>query len=167
MRRILFYCGTLSLIRCKEDSIVISRSIVGTVLLATASLGLVTSVTAVTPVAASQYGLEVTHSELGRADLEQGKQGIELQVTLNNQGAHDLYDVRVFLERAGARVMLKGNNPARLQALSAGEQKTLSWTFEMDQPLVGPLREVVFRVEAVDSSTQQIVKFSQKSKEAR
>jgi hypothetical protein len=154
-------------LRFKEESIVMSRSIISTLLLATASLSPLTSTSAVTPVTASQYGLVVTHSELGRVELEEGKQGIELQVTLSNQGSRDLYDVRLFLERAGPYAMLKSANPARVQVLSAGAQTALTWTFELDKPVVGPLRGVTFHIEAVDQSTQQIVTFNQKSKEAR
>jgi len=146
---------------------VMSRSIIGALWLATASLGALAPASAVTAVSATEYGLQVTHSEVGRVELDQGKQGLELKVTLSNQGSHDLYDVRLFLERAGSRAMLRNANPARMQVLAAGAQTVLTWTFELDQAIVGPLREVSFHIQAVDEATQKIVTFNQKSREAR
>jgi len=120
-----------------------------------------------TTVAASEYALHVTHVELSRASLGDGLQGLELQLSIENHGSHDLYDVRIYLQEAAAEVLPDHREPAHLRTLSAGEIATLTWTFESVKQLTGPLRNVVFRVEAVDQATKQIVQFNQKSAEAR
>lgn len=125
------------------------------------------STNAMTAVVGKDYALRIRHAELSRVPLEQGRHGLELQLTLINRGSHDLYDVRLFVIRAASRTLVGVQEPARVRKLAAGEQTKLTWTFELAKPLVGPLNDVVFRVEAVDRATKQIVTFNQKSAEVR
>jgi len=143
------------------------RSLCAALIGVTIFVGPVLDSRANTSVAARDYGLRVTHSEISRPALVTGGQGLELQLNIENQGSHDLYDVRVYLQEAGTKVLIDRTEPARLRTLSAGETTTLTWTFETAEKINGPLRKVVFRVEAIDQATQQIVTFNQKSTEAR
>jgi hypothetical protein len=121
---------------------------------------------AITPVDAKSYGVQIQHAERSRARLAGRKQGLELTMTLTNRGAHALYDVRVFLLRPDTQTEVE--EPARIRILPVGEQAVLTWTYELPQSLPSvPLRNVTFRVEAVDQATQEIVSFTQKSMEAR
>jgi hypothetical protein len=131
------------------------------------TFGLSVPAQAVDAVAAKEYAIRVQHTELSRIALEKGHRGLELQLTLTNRGVHDLYDVRLYVLRAASRTLVGEQEPARLRKLSPGEQASLTWTFELTKPLAGPLNDVVFRVEAVDRSTQRIVTFNQKSVEVR
>jgi hypothetical protein len=122
---------------------------------------------AITPVAAAAYGLRVTHSELSRVALDSGAQGLELALTITNGGTHDLSDVRLYVIRAGSRAIVDRSEPARLAKLVPGDKKTVTWVFDPKQPIVGPLQNVVLRIEAVDRVTQDIVTFSLQSLEVR
>ena len=143
------------------------RSLCACLIAMTVMLGPVVDSRANTAVAARDYALQVTHSEISRAALEGGLQGLELKLNIANQGAHDLYDVRVYLQEAADYAVLDRREPARLRTLPAGKSETLTWTFETSKRLEGSLRNVVFRIEAVDQATQEIVTFNQKSMEAR
>jgi hypothetical protein len=120
-----------------------------------------------TSVDAKDYSLYVTHTEISRPAAASGAPGLELQLNIENQGSHDLYDVRVYLQEASSKVLADRSEPARLRTLAAGESATVTYTFETSEKINGPLRKVVFRVEAVDQATKQIVTFNQKSTEAR
>jgi hypothetical protein len=125
------------------------------------------SLYAITPVAASDYGLKVTHSELSRIALDSGAQGLELALTITNGGTHDLSDVRLYVIRAGSRAIVDRSEPARVPKLVAGGKAAVTWVFDPKQPVAGPLRDVVIRIEAIDQATRNIVTFSQKSVEVR
>jgi len=122
---------------------------------------------AITPVAAEDYGLQVTHNELSRIALEPGTQGLELALTVKNAGTRDLSDVRLYVIRAGSKTIVERSEPARVGKLAAGQKVVVTWVFDSKQPVVGPLREVIFRVEAIDKASQDLVTFSQKSAEVR
>jgi hypothetical protein len=133
----------------------------------TTALGVVHDSHAITPVAAKDYGLQVTHVERARYALEQGQQGLELALTVKNSGPHDLSDVRLYVIRAGSKTIMNRSEPARVAKLAAGETQIVTWVFDSKRPIVGPIRDVIFRVEAIDQHTKDIVTFSQKSAEVR
>lgn len=122
-----------------------------------------------TPVDGHEYGLHIEHRVLSQVSLDNGKTGLELELTLRNTGEHGLYDLRLFLLRAGPVSLLPECEPARVRILEPGDQDGVTWTFEC---FIGPLPEmpindVQFRVEAVDQSTQKIVSFVGVSIEGR
>ena len=124
------------------------------------------SALAVTPVAAKTYALQIHHAQRSNLKLSGGRHAVEFDLMLTNGGAHGLYDIRVFLIRPDTRTVVE--EPARVRVLPAGEQTAFTWTFELPESLSATtLRDVTFRIEAVDQSTQEIVSFSQKSTEAR
>jgi hypothetical protein len=129
------------------------------------AMGVLHSSHAITPVAAKDYGLQVAHSELSRIALDAGSQGLELAITITNGGTHDLSDVRLYVIRAGSRVIIDRSEPARIAKLAAGQTTVVNWVFDPKRPVDGPLQEVVFRIEAIDQATKNIVTFSQKSSE--
>ena len=121
---------------------------------------------AVTTVAAKLYDLQIQHAHRSSMKLSGGRHAIEFDLMLANGGGHGLYDIRVFLIRPDTRTPVE--EPARVRVLPAGEQTALTWTFELPESLSATtLRDVTFRIEAVDQSTQEIVSFNQKSTEAR
>lgn len=124
---------------------------------------------AATPVDAREYGLQIEHRVLSQVALDDGKTGLELELTLRNTGEHALYDLRLFLLRAGPVSLLPECEPARVRILGPGDQDGVTWTFEcFIAPLPDiPLNDVQFRVEAVDQSTRQIVSFVGASVEGR
>jgi hypothetical protein len=131
------------------------------------AIGVIHSSYAITPVAAKEYGLQVTHSELSRIALDAGSQGLELAITITNGGAHDLSDVRLYIVRAGSRAIIDRSEPARVAKLAAGQKTVVNWVFDPKRPIDGALHDVVFRIEAIDQATKNIVTFSQKSSEVR
>ena len=122
---------------------------------------------AITPVAARDYGLQVTHSELSRLQVEPGAHGLQLELIIANQGTHDLADLRLYVLRVGSKTIAERRDPARVRKLSVGEQKTITFVFDTKEPIAGRVGQVIFRVEAVDVATKNIVTFSQKSLEVR
>jgi hypothetical protein len=137
------------------------------VLVLSAAFATVTS-GAILPVDGSVYGLRIEHRMLGTMALEKGRRGLELTLALHNGGNHGLYDLRLFLSRAGPAALTECE-PARLRELPPGASKEVNWTFEcLIAPLSrAPLRDVQFRIQAVDEHTQKIVTFITTSQEGR
>lgn len=123
-------------------------------------------------VAAQEYRFKISHAELPASARNGEEKGIPLKLNIANQGARDLYDVRIFLAQVGARTLADFQKPARVRSLAAGSESSLTWTFdslqEPDHASAGPQQQrLVFRVEAVDRTTQRIVKFYQTSTRSR
>ena len=145
-----------------------ARSVLASLALATLTVSLtpLQTASAVTAVAAKSYGLQIQHAQRSMMKLEGNNRAVELDILLKNGGSHGLYDVQVFLIRPDTRMPVK--EPARLRVLKAGESAALTFTFELPHSMnETQLRDVTFRIEAVDQATQQIVSFNQQSKEAR
>lgn len=140
------------------------RSMIAALAIASSAACISTS-HAATPVAAKDYGVQVRHTELSRIQLDEGQQGIELTVTLANHGKRGLYDLRLYLLRAGPRMIAGQQEPARIRVLPAGAETVVTWTFETSDPVQERVRDALFRIEAVDQTTQEVVTFKQKSKE--
>ena len=143
-----------------------SQRVFAWLLPAAIAIGIVFPAYAITPVASQDYGLQVTHSELSRYGLESGTQGLELALTITNAGTHNLSDVRFYVVRAGSKTIIGQREPALVGKLAVGQKAVVTWVFDSKQPIVGPIRDVVFRVEAIDKESNNIVTFSQKSSEA-
>ena len=121
---------------------------------------------AAVPADGSVYQLEIHHKTLSLLPRAHARHALELSVTVVNHGSQDLYDVRLYLVASGARLLRdRAQQPARVQLLPAGGQKTAVGSFELRDPV--PALEgsphVVFQVEAVDTTTQEIVTFVQRS----
>jgi hypothetical protein len=121
---------------------------------------------AAVPADGSAYQLEIHHKTLSLLSRARARHALELSVTVVNHGSQDLYDVRLYLAAVGARLLRdRTQQPARVQLLPAGGQETLVGSFELRDPV--PVLEgsshVVFQVEAVNTTTQEIVTFVQRS----
>ena len=121
------------------------------------------------PVDAKDYRLAIKSKLLSQVPLEDGITALELELTIDNKSIHSLYDMRIFLMRAGPAMLVPTCQPARVRLLDAGAQQQVTWPFEcLLGPLpAGALRDVQFRVEAVDVRTRKIVTFSVSSRGER
>jgi len=106
-----------------------------------------------------EYQLVVTHELLSQVEHSDGRVGLELKLTLRNDGAHDLYDLRLFLEPSQYALLGKSCQPARIRLLSAGKSDSVTWTYECLVATVPEqsLAKVPLRVEAIDTQTHDIV----------
>lgn len=124
-------------------------------------------VSAAVTTAAEDYAVRLSHRVVAQSSASRG---LELELTVLNGGSQDLYDLRIFLIRAGGLGVSDTRTPARVRSLPAGGLATFEWTFEnargprLAAGTTGPL---VFHIEAVDKSTQQLVAFTRGSVEGR
>ena len=121
---------------------------------------------AAVPADGSAFQLEIHHKTLSSLPRAHARHALELSVTVVNHGPQDLYDVRLYLMAAGARLLRdRAQQPARVQLLPAGGKETAVGSFELRDPVpaLDGSSHVVFQVEAVNTTTQEIVTFAQRS----
>ena len=134
----------------------------------TQSVWCASAATAIDTVDSSRYQLEIRHDMPTLLQRDEARGGLQLHFTVANNGPQKLYDLRFFLIRAGSVPIALRNEPARIHVLPIGSRKEVTWTFEVGKVAASlPTRDVWFRVEAVDQSTQKIVAFNQQSMEGR
>jgi hypothetical protein len=138
----------------------IGKPLLMVLVLGALSLG---SAMAMTPGDAANYRLDIRHVAISELSLD-GHAATELTLTVTNLGQHTLYDLRLFLESVGPISPVADDAPARIRKIEAGQRVALNWTYESMLPLhVGDWQNAVFRIEAIDESTQQVVTFTQPS----
>jgi hypothetical protein len=122
-------------------------------------------VSAATNVAAAEYGLHLTHRVVSQT---RSANGIEIEITVTNGGTRDLSDLRIFMLRADGLDISSQKDPARIRTLPVGAQATLSCTFDTTR-VRGLLssQSLLVHIEAIDKATQEIVAFTQGSREGR
>jgi hypothetical protein len=116
------------------------------------------------------YAVGIEHTVLSEERMGHEGRRLELRLLLTSDDPRDLYDLRVRLVGAGERSWLRNckPTPARLRVLPSAAQKeiTASFTCLEGRPSKDSLlREMQFRIEAVDLSTQAIVNFAATSRE--
>ena len=124
---------------------------------------------AATPVDGKDYRFSIAHRVVSQTPLANGKVAMELELTLDNAGDHSLYDLRLFLIQAGPVSTTQQCEPARLQELHEGRSDGVTVVYEclnLSLPEAA-LKQIRFRVEAVDVATQEIVSFASSSQESR
>jgi hypothetical protein len=113
------------------------------------------------------YGLRLMHRSVTppAGTPSDAKQSLEL--TLINAGAKDLHDVRLLLIQADGVGIVSREQPARVRSLPIGGQAVMQVTLATHGGRLPSGHSLLFRIEAVDNATQEIVVFAQPSTEAR
>jgi hypothetical protein len=116
------------------------------------------------------HAVRIEHTVLSEERIGHEGRRLELRLVLKNDDARDLYDLRVRLVGAGKSSWLRNCKPApaRLRVLPSATQKQITASFaclEGRPTNASSLREMQFRIEAVDLSTQAIVNFAATSRE--
>jgi hypothetical protein len=119
---------------------------------------------------AEAYAVDIEHAVLSEERIGHEGRRLELRLLLKSEDARDLYDLRVWLVGAGESSWLRNckSTPARLRVLPSATQKEITASFaclEGRPSKDSSLREMQFRIEAVDLSTQAIVNFAASSHE--
>ena len=113
------------------------------------------------PAAPQDYGLSAQHRVLSQATAPEGRDALEVELTLANAGERGLFDLRLALLSVSPVCWVPEQEPARHNLLESGTQATVSWTFEVGAGcLVEPSAPMTFIVEAVDTTTQAIMSFT-------
>ncbi len=118
------------------------------------------------PAGPMAYSLNIHHQLQTVYPLDRGRSGVELRLNLSNDSDRNLSDLRITMVRATPQ-QLSQCAPANLKAIAKRSQEEITWTFECKafMPSRADLREVLFRVEAIDEITQKIVSLVVSSRE--
>ena len=119
------------------------------------------SLFAAEPVDPREYRLVITPHVVSQAVMDDGRTALELELTIENGGSHDLYDLRLFLSPLNTFPLTQECAPARIRSLTAGGHGAVTWKYDcLLAPFPDPLlRTMRLRVEAVDANTHDIVGF--------